>query len=829
MKATDKLEETPTIAIATAKKNATYFEQLASSFENADVAIMCNSLEGPVKTWNNACVEMFGYTSDEMIGKNISLIIPPQFSAKEKIISENIVNNKPVVKYESFRVRKNLESFQVAVVPSLLKNKAGEIIGVCEIIRDITVEKELEKNLISANIAIALQQVEKEKTAAELVISNLELAFQNKEKESRAGELSIANKELAFLNSHQAAFFASIVNSAAEAIFSKTLDGVILSWNVGAEKMFGYSAEEIIGKNVKILIPQHFRCEEDTSITQIKNDETLRFRTERLKKNGATLYASFTMAPIKDFKGNIIGASTIIRDLEEIKIAETQRKLLTKRLQIATQSVRLGIWDLDVEKNSITADPAMHVFFGLEETTFPWVFDVWISKIHPDDRQQVEHSLQTAVENEQNYNTEFRVVWNDSSVHYLRAAGVVERNDDGKGIGMIGACWDVTEKKEKDQHLKLLESVIINTTDAVLITEASPFDEPGPRILYVNEAFTKMTGYTAAEVIGKTPRILQGPKSDRQELKKLSEAIRNWQPYETSVINYKKNGEEFWINMSLTPVMNDNEVYTHWIAIERDITEHKLAEINLKQLNEDLKDHVKKLALSNEELEQFAFATSHDLQEPLRMVTSFLTQLERKYGDVLDDKAKKYIAFAVDGAKRMRQIILDLLEYSRVGKTNETEKIVDVNTIMADVQILLAKKIREKNAVLKIDNLPSIYAEITSLRQVFQNLITNALEYAVKDVPVQIHVTAKETGDFWQFAIADNGIGIDKEYYEKIFLIFQRLHTKEEHPGTGLGLAITKKIIETHGGKIWVESEEARPDDHVGRGKGSTFYFTIKK
>jgi light-regulated signal transduction histidine kinase (bacteriophytochrome) len=228
----------------------------------------------------------------------------------------------------------------------------------------------------------------------------------------------------------------------------------------------------------------------------------------------------------------------------------------------------------------------------------------------------------------------------------------------------------------------------------------------------------------------------------------------------------------------------------------------------------------KELADSNAELEQFAYVASHDLQEPLRMVTGFLSQIERKYSPLIDDTGKKYINFAVDGAKRMRQIILDLLEFSRIGRNTGDMEELDLNVLMQDICTLFQKQIEEKDAVIAVDELPVLAGYKAPLRQVFQNLIGNALKYSKCNGQVKIHIAAIELSNDWQFSVSDNGIGISKDYFEKIFIIFQRLHNKDEFSGTGIGLAVTKKVIENHGGKIWVESTE---------GKGSVFYFTIKK
>ena len=252
----------------------------------------------------------------------------------------------------------------------------------------------------------------------------------------------------------------------------------------------------------------------------------------------------------------------------------------------------------------------------------------------------------------------------------------------------------------------------------------------------------------------------------------------------------------------------------------KNITERKLSESKLKNMNRSLEAHVKELAISNEELEQFAYVASHDLQEPLRMITSFLTQIEKKYEGVLDEKGKKYIFFAVDGAKRMRQIILDLLEFSRVGKSEKKMEEIDLNLIVQEIVLLYRKQIEEKKAIIIFKNLPTIRCYLAPIKQLFQNIIGNSLKYAKSHVSPVINITAKETAHEFKFTIQDNGIGIDKEYFDKIFILFQRLHNKDEYSGTGMGLAITKKIIEKLGGRIWVASEE---------GVGASFHFIIPK
>lgn len=267
-------------------------------------------------------------------------------------------------------------------------------------------------------------------------------------------------------------------------------------------------------------------------------------------------------------------------------------------------------------------------------------------------------------------------------------------------------------------------------------------------------------------------------------------------------------------------IRDETGAVTRVIGAMTDISYRKEYEESLKKLNERLKRHTHELEISNEELEQFAYVTSHDLQEPLRMISSFLTLLEKKYGNQLDEKAHEYIFYAVDGAKRMKKIILDLLEFSKVGRFDEEKTPVDIHGIIEEYCILHKKIILEKEVTIDYQNLPKIEGYSTPLTQVFNNLLDNAIKYSKTDVAPKIEIQATEYPAYWEFSVRDNGIGIEADYFNKIFIIFQRLHDKDSYEGTGMGLAIVKKIIEALDGKIWVTSQP---------GKGSTFFFTVPK
>ena len=331
---------------------------------------------------------------------------------------------------------------------------------------------------------------------------------------------------------------------------------------------------------------------------------------------------------------------------------------------------------------------------------------------------------------------------------------------------------------------------------------------PDGKITDVNEATELITGYSRDELIGTD---FTNYFTEPEKAKKVyQEVFKEGFVSEYDLEIQHRNG-------SIKPVLYNASVYKDEygevigvFAAARDITERKKAE-------EILKLKLEELARSNAELEQFAYVSSHDLQEPLRMVTSYLQLLQRRYQGNLDDKADKYINFAVDGAFRMQNLINDLLEFSRVTTRARDPVPMDSEFILDQVLSNLEVFIEENEATVSHCSLPEVIADSTQLVQVFQNLIINGIKFHSEEAP-KIHISAGRNAREWIFLVQDNGIGIDPQYYEKIFEVFKRLHKKEEYPGTGIGLAICKKIIERHGGRIWVESE---------LDKGSTFYFTL--
>ncbi len=337
------------------------------------------------------------------------------------------------------------------------------------------------------------------------------------------------------------------------------------------------------------------------------------------------------------------------------------------------------------------------------------------------------------------------------------------------------------------------------------------------RYIAANESLSRIIGYSSEELKNLTHKDITHPddlENDAKLLKELMSGKKEAYHIEKRYINKKK--QVVWVLLATSLVRHKYGEPLHFVSQINDITQRKRDERHLKALNLSLNQRAEQLTATNAELEQFAYIASHDLQEPLRMITGFLTQLDKKYKEHLDDRAKQYINFAVDGANRMRMIILDLLEYSKIGRKEYDLDWVNMNELVQD---LVQKNIwREEGVEIIWNDLPNIYGAKLPLYQVMQNLISNAIKYRKNDETPKIVISATDKHSHWQFTVADNGIGIEKQYFDKIFVLFQRLHHKEEYSGTGIGLAICKKIIENHKGKIWVESEY---------GIGSSFHFNI--
>ena len=387
----------------------------------------------------------------------------------------------------------------------------------------------------------------------------------------------------------------------------------------------------------------------------------------------------------------------------------------------------------------------------------------------------------------------------------------VYRDENGKVVGIFAAARDITKRKLAEEALRRSEQRFSSMVEAVRDYAIIILERDG-RIASWNKGAERIKGYRAEEIVGQhfsrfyPPADIANQKPERELQVAASEGR-----FEDEDWRIRKDGSRFWANVVVTALRDASGSVNGFVKITRDLTARKDAENELKRYAEELKR-------SNQELEHFAYVASHDLQEPLRTVSSFSQLLARRYEGKLDAEADEFIAFIVEGAMRMQTLINDLLAFSRIGTRGDPLAPVDCGEIFQAAKENLEVAIAESGAVITNDPLPALVGDQTQLAQLFQNLFSNAIKFRRPEEAPRIHVSAVWQDGAWQFSVRDNGIGIATQYFERIFVIFQRLHGREEYSGTGIGLAICKKIVERHGGRIWVESEP---------GTGSTFYFTI--
>ncbi|PKL92678.1 MAG: hypothetical protein CVV21_02665 [Candidatus Goldiibacteriota bacterium HGW-Goldbacteria-1] len=374
---------------------------------------------------------------------------------------------------------------------------------------------------------------------------------------------------------------------------------------------------------------------------------------------------------------------------------------------------------------------------------------------------------------------------------------------------------DISDRKEMEMKLAASEEkfrVAFNTSpDSINLNRLSD-----GIFVEVNEGFSRVMGFSKDDVNGKTSAEIK-IWVDAADRAKLISGLEKYGFFDNLEAKFRcKDGSVKTGLMSASIITIYGE--PHILSVTKDITERKNMEQNLMNTTEKLINTIDTLEKTNEELERFAYVASHDMQEPLRMMSSYAQLMERKYKGRLDGDADDYLGYIISGAFRMSALIKDMLEFSRIGSKGRNLESVDINTLLKQVTDALQLQADGVNAVITAGQMPELKCDQMQIFQVFQNLLTNALKFVKKGQIPQINITAEHKGKEWIFCVKDNGIGISPQYFNKIFVVFERLHSKDEYEGTGIGLSICKKIVEHHGGRIWVESEP---------GKGASFFFVL--
>ncbi|MBC6368500.1 PAS domain S-box protein [Algoriphagus sp. AK58] len=601
-----------------------------------------------------------------------------------------------------------------------------------------------------------------------------------------------------------------IFNTAQDIICISGFDGFFKKVNKGAVYNLGYSEEELLSKRYDHFLHPDDKAGSEVEMKNLINGQNVfHFVNRFISKEGDVVWLDWNCTAVPEEELIYCVAKNI-----------TEEKGLQNLLESANKMAKIGFWDVDVIRGTQYWSPITKEIHEVPSDFDPSV-EQGILFYDPDSIPVISENFYRCQETGEPYDLELPIITAKGKPIWIRTQGQAEFRD-GVCVRVYGTIQDITDRRAAEELIRQsnerFENVAKATRDAIWDHDIRSHK------LYWGDGFRTLFGYepnTYSQHFEAWVSKIH-PEDKERVTGNLVSALENSSvlTIENEYRFLKADGTYAYVSDRGIIIRDGQGKAVRLVGAMSDVTERKKFESSLKSLNERLETRALELARSNAELEQFAYVASHDLQEPLRMVTSFLSQLEIKYQDKLDERANKYIHFAVDGAKRMRQIILDLLEFSRVGRMNEEVTQISIHSILKEVCTLQSSLIESKKAKIKWNEMPVITGSKTPLIQIFQNLISNAVKYSKEGVAPEVKISFKELPEFWQFEIQDNGIGIDAESIDKIFVIFQRLHTKDQYAGTGIGLAIVKKTIENLGGKIWVESSP---------GVGSTFRFTLKK
>lgn len=517
--------------------------------------------------------------------------------------------------------------------------------------------------------------------------------------------------------------------------------------------------------------------------------------------------------PIFDGFGTVIGASFTAFDITERKQAAFDLEISNERLHWVSKATSDAIWDWDIKKNELFRGEGFVTLFGLEPNEMKNTTSDWDKLIHIEDRERVVKDFeQTLYSESTKWICEYRFIKKNGTPAHVLDKALIIRDELGRPIRVVGAMQDISQQKIREKQLNLFESVITNANDGVIITDIGEKGKARRNIVYVNDAICKMTGYTKEELIGKSPSIFQGIKTDKEEIGRFNEKLATWKKAEMEIIDYRKNGEEMWMNISAVPIIDERGNYTNWISIQKDITKRKKRQIEREQL-------INQLTKSNKELEQFSYITSHNLRAPLTNLLAISNLIREE--EIEDQRNRDLIQAFKKSTQILNNTLNDLIRVLII-KDNPNQEIEElyVEHIFSNTVLSLSRIIKNVNGTINFDfkKAPILEFNRVYLESIFINLLSNSVKYRKPGIPLEINVNSMYTPNGIEIHFQDNGIGMDPvRIKDKIFGLYQKFNDNKD--SKGIGLYLVHSQMTSLGGDIKI---------NTNLGVGTTFILIFK-
>lgn len=498
---------------------------------------------------------------------------------------------------------------------------------------------------------------------------------------------------------------------------------------------------------------------------------------------------------------------------EQLKANTAEIRESNEKFNIVAKATSDTIWDWNIVDDTISWNNGINTVFGYNPKQVGKTSGWWFEQIHPEDSIRMSIKLYAFIEQRtENWQDEYRFKCEDNTYKYVLDRGFLLKDQDGKPTRMIGAIQDITKRKQEELRLKLLETVILQTKDAIVITEATFNQDRLPKIVYVNPAFTTMTGYSEEEVLNSSPDILQGPNTDLKVAQKVFTTIKEKKESLIEMICYTKEKKEFWLHFSMIPIFNKDKELSHWVSIQRDVTEEKRQEKEKEHL-------IRELTKNNKDLKHFSYITSHNLRAPISNLTGLLNLIEDI--TIEDNELKEILHGFNKSTNLLNDTINDLTKVMIIKDNTSIEKEqIFLKDIFENVYNQLSFEIHKYNPIITtdFDKVPTLKINKSYIESILLNLFSNALKYRSEKRALTISIFAKQDNNLFSLTFKDNGIGIDlNRNQDKIFGLYQRFHNYPD--SKGLGLYLVKSQVEAMGGTISINSEVDR---------GTTFTLIFK-